>query len=134
MAVVVDDGDQHITDIVRGSDLLDSTARQRVLARHLGLIYPRVMHVPLLRDAVGRKLSKQNHAAPLDLARPVHTLNKAWKALGFDPLPAADVPTFWRTALDRWAARHGLAWQARSRSDPTWTKRSQSTGSSNSTA
>jgi glutamyl-Q tRNA(Asp) synthetase len=110
MVVVVDDGDQHITDIVRGSDLLDSTARQRVLARHLGLACPRVMHVPLLRDAVGRKLSKQNHAAALDLTHPVQTLNKAWTALGFEPLPATDVPAFWRMALERWAERHRLRW------------------------
>jgi glutamyl-Q tRNA(Asp) synthetase len=107
LVVVVDDGDQGITDIVRGSDLLDSTARQRVLARYLGLPCPRVMHVPLLRDALGRKLSKQNHAAPLDLTRPVETLHKAWQGLGFEPLRAPDVDTFWRMALERWAARYG---------------------------
>src|SRR5690606_4694066 len=44
--VVVDDGEQGVTDIVRGADLLDSTARQRVLARALGQTCPRVMHVP----------------------------------------------------------------------------------------
>src|SRR5690606_30155547 len=79
MVVVVDDGDQGITHIVRGADLLDSTARQQLLARHLGIVYPSVMHVPLLCDATGRKLSKQNHAAAMDITRPLPTLNKAWQ-------------------------------------------------------
>jgi hypothetical protein len=41
---------------------------------------------------------------------PVQTLNKAWTALGFEPLPATDVPAFWRMALERWAERHRLRW------------------------
>lgn len=109
MAVVVDDGEQGITHIVRGADLLDSTARQRVLARHLGIEYPSVMHVPLLCDARGRKLSKQNHAAAMDIARPLTTLNKAWEALGFEALAVNDISAFWQTAMERWAARYGDA-------------------------
>lgn len=108
MVVVVDDGQQGITHIVRGLDLLDSTARQRVLARHLGIEYPQVMHVPLLRDQAGRKLSKQNHAAAMDLAQPLQTLNKAWQALGFDSLPADSVEAFWNQAVARWAVRFGM--------------------------
>lgn len=108
MAVVIDDGEQQITDIVRGTDLLDSTARQQVLARHLGIPYPNVMHVPLLLDDAGRKLSKQNHATALNLAQPLPTLNKAWQALGFEALPETDVPSFWKTAQSRWAARFKL--------------------------
>src|SRR5690606_7498246 len=106
LAVVVDDGGQHISHIVRGADLLESTARQRVLARALGLRYPAVMHVPLLCDERGRKLSKQNHAAAMDLRDPVRTLNKAWQALGFEALSASDCAAFWREAVPRWAARH----------------------------
>lgn len=105
--VVVDDGLQGITDIVRGTDLLDSTARQRVLARMLGYEPPRVMHVPLLCDREGRKLSKQNHAPALDLADPLHTLRQAWGTLGFEPFSARDIETFWARALPLWAARHG---------------------------
>ncbi len=108
MVVVVDDGDQRITDIVRGSDLLDSTPRQRVLARALGIPYPRTMHVPLLCDENGRKLSKQNHAAAMDLTQPLSTLNKAWQALGFEALAVADVPAFWQIAQEQWARRFGI--------------------------
>jgi glutamyl-Q tRNA(Asp) synthetase len=108
MVVVVDDGQQGITHIVRGLDLLDSTPRQRMLACALGIEYPVAMHVPLLRDEAGRKLSKQNHAAAMDLEQPLVTLNRAWQALGFEALQAQDVPAFWQLALERWAARFGL--------------------------
>jgi glutamyl-Q tRNA(Asp) synthetase len=63
LAVVVDDGAQGITDVVRGEDLTDNTARQILLQRQLGLPQPRYLHTPLLRMADGRKLSKQ-HGAP----------------------------------------------------------------------
>ncbi|HUH61240.1 MAG TPA: tRNA glutamyl-Q(34) synthetase GluQRS [Candidimonas sp.] len=105
LVVVVDDGDQGITHIVRGADLLDSTARQQLLARHLGIRYPSVMHVPLLLDDTGRKLSKQNHAAALDLANPVRTLNKAWQALGFEALAVRDIESFWTAARNRFVLR-----------------------------
>lgn len=107
LVVVVDDGDQGITHIVRGADLLESTARQRVLARALGLRYPEAMHVPLLCDETGRKLSKQNHAAAMDLHDPVLTLNKAWQALGFEALSVPDCAAFWDTAVERWDGRWG---------------------------
>ncbi|KAA0891153.1 tRNA glutamyl-Q(34) synthetase GluQRS [Pusillimonas sp. ANT_WB101] len=105
LVVVIDDGEQGITDIVRGADLLDSTARQRVLARLLGYPMPRVMHVPLMRDEMGRKLSKQNHAAAMDLTRPMKTLNLAWQALGFEPLSASNTTAFWAAAIPQWASR-----------------------------
>lgn len=108
LVVVVDDGEQGITHIVRGADLLDSTARQRVLARQLGIAYPRVMHVPLLLDEAGRKLSKQNHAAAMDLSQPMRTLNHAWEALGFKAIAAADPASFWQAAQALWTARYGL--------------------------
>lgn len=111
LVVVVDDGAQGITHIVRGADLLDSTARQRMLARHLGLDYPTVMHVPLLLDPEGRKLSKQNHAAAMDITRPLDTLNQAWQALGFEALVAQDVDAFWAAALERWANRYSQSQQ-----------------------
>lgn len=60
LAVVVDDGLMGVTDVVRGSDLLESTPRQILLQRELGLPIPRYWHVPLMRDAAGRRLSKRD--------------------------------------------------------------------------
>ncbi len=106
LAVVVDDAAQSVTDVVRGFDLLGSTARQRVLARLLNLPLPRVMHVPLVADAAtGLKLSKQNGALPLDVSRPLLVLQTAWQTLGFAPLPATDVERFFTVAIARWATR-----------------------------
>jgi glutamyl-Q tRNA(Asp) synthetase len=107
LAVVVDDAAQGVTDIVRGADLLSSTARQRVLARLLGLPSPRVMHVPLVLDpATGLKLSKQNHAPPLDLSHPTHELARAWRALGFAPIAAETPSAFLAAATRQWGARY----------------------------
>lgn len=108
LAVVVDDAEQGITDIVRGADLLSSTARQRVLARLLGALPPRVLHVPLITDpASGLKLSKQNGAPPLDTTRPLAMLTQAWQALGFAPSAARTPETFLVAATAQWAARFG---------------------------
>ncbi|WP_345796495.1 glutamyl-Q tRNA(Asp) synthetase [Castellaniella sp. MT123] len=107
LVVVVDDGLQGITDIVRGADLLDSTARQRQLARALGLPCPRVLHTPLIRDRDGRKLSKQNHAPALNLGQPLECLQQAWAALGFDRLPATALAAFWPQAMAQWRQRFG---------------------------
>ncbi len=103
--VVIDDADQGITDVVRGADLLDSTARQRVLQRILGLPLPRTLHVPLALDAHGLKLSKQNHAPALDLEQPLRTLGRAWAFLGFAPLQADSPDDFWSQATALWAQR-----------------------------
>lgn len=110
LAVVVDDGAQGVTDVVRGADLLGSTARQRVLARLLDLPVPRVMHVPLIVDPEsGMKLSKQNGAPALDTGRPLQTLGQAWRDLGFEDFGASDVPVFLAEAAARWARRFPLA-------------------------
>jgi glutamyl-Q tRNA(Asp) synthetase len=109
LAVVVDDTEQGVSDIVRGTDLLSSTARQQMLARHLGRAFPRVMHVPLVIDAQGRKLSKQNHAPALDCTRPLVMLNAAWQQLGFEAVAVPDTQAFWAAAQGRWAARFSIA-------------------------
>lgn len=107
--VVIDDADQGVTDIVRGADLLDSTARQHVLAKLLGYRVPRVMHVPLVYDETDHKLSKQNHAPPFDSINAISTLNKAWRHLGFEPVSAPASPRhFWSEAIPRWAARFNI--------------------------
>lgn len=66
LAVVVDDAEQQITDVVRGSDLLCSTPRQILLQRLLGYRTPDYLHVPIAVDASGEKLSKQTHAPALE--------------------------------------------------------------------
>ena len=85
LAVVVDDGAQDITHVVRGEDLADNTARQILLQQALGLPTPAYLHTPLVRGANGEKLSKQNGAQALDLANPLAALNQAAQVLG---LPA----------------------------------------------
>jgi glutamyl-Q tRNA(Asp) synthetase len=62
LAVVVDDADQRVSDVVRGVDLLDSTPRQIQLQRALGLPRPRYLHLPVAVNAAGEKLSKQTRA------------------------------------------------------------------------
>jgi len=88
LAVVVDDAYQGITDIVRGSDLLESTARQKFLQNLLQLPGPRYAHVPVAVNEQGQKLSKQHFARPLDLARSVAALHQALSFLGQKPEPA----------------------------------------------
>lgn len=106
LVMVVDDAWQGITDIVRGADLLSSTGRQIKLAEALGHTYPRVMHLPLVLDDNGNKLSKQNHAQPFNCNKPVPVLNQAWQRLGFEPLTGLhDAQGFWRTAMPLWASR-----------------------------
>lgn len=109
LVVVVDDIDQGITHIVRGDDLLDSTARQRQLARALGHELPPTLHVPLLLDAHGRKLSKQNRAPAIDTGQPLQALMRAWQALGFTPFATDSLQAFWPQAIARWAGRFPLS-------------------------
>ena len=65
LAVIVDDAAQGVTDVVRGADLIDSTARQIHLQRLLGYPTPRYLHIPAVVNAAGEKLSKQTGAAPV---------------------------------------------------------------------
>ena len=67
LAVVVDDAAQGITDIVRGADLWDNTPRQRWLQLLLDLPQPRTLHVAVVTNAAGEKLSKQTGARALAL-------------------------------------------------------------------
>jgi len=82
LAVVVDDAAQGVTDVVRGEDLADNTARQILLQRALGLPTPRYLHTPLVLGADGEKLSKQNGAQALDTTKPLAALNQAARVLG----------------------------------------------------
>lgn len=82
LAVVVDDAEQGISEVVRGADLLDSTARQIHLQQLLGYSRPRYLHVPAAVNAAGEKLSKQTGAAPIDVTRSEDELRRALAFLG----------------------------------------------------
>ena len=103
LAVVVDDGEQGITDVVRGADLLSSTPRQIWLQNLLALPTPTYLHVPVAINAVGEKLSKQTRAAPLP-DEPVPALLAAWRFLGQTEPPDASrsVAEFWSWAHASW--------------------------------
>lgn len=82
LAVVVDDHAQGVDEVVRGADLLGSTARQILLQRALGLPTPTYAHLPLLLDAQGRKLSKSLASAPVAHWPVMSTLGALWQLLG----------------------------------------------------
>jgi len=106
LAVVVDDADQGITDVVRGADLLESTSRQIYLQRCLGVPTPRYCHLPVATDAMGEKLSKQTRAAPVDPARPTEALARALAFLGHAPpaeLGRAGTGELWEWAIANWS-------------------------------
>ena len=103
LAVVVDDSAQGITDVIRGADLLGSTARQRLLGRALGLADLRYMHVPVVLAEDGEKLSKQNGAIAVDTRHPVEVLSQAFGHLGFGPSAESSLDGWLADATRRWA-------------------------------
>ena len=109
LAVVIDDADQEITHVVRGADLLESTARQIYLQRLLNKKTPDYLHVPVITNDRGEKLSKQTGAQALDVSQPVSTLLAAAKALELDITAEAinSVQTFYDAAVPAWARRFG---------------------------
>ncbi|MDZ7735998.1 MAG: tRNA glutamyl-Q(34) synthetase GluQRS [Gammaproteobacteria bacterium] len=87
LAVVIDDADTGITDIVRGADLLDSTAPQILLQQLLDYPTPEYLHLPVALGMDGRKISKQNHAAAIADQPPAQVLWQALNFLGQEPDP-----------------------------------------------
>jgi glutamyl-Q tRNA(Asp) synthetase len=105
LAVVVDDAEQGITDVVRGADLLDNTPRQIFLQQALGLQTPRYSHIPLVRTAEGKKLSKQSGAIAIDASQPVQELQRAGRHLGLATAETQSVDAFLRMAVNLWRDR-----------------------------
>ena len=104
LAVVVDDAEQGITHVVRGADLLDSTARQIYLQRLLGLATPRYAHLPVAVNARGEKLSKQTRARAIDRANARPAIVEALRFLGHEvpEFEASSVKAIWDWALRNW--------------------------------
>jgi glutamyl-Q tRNA(Asp) synthetase len=102
LAVVVDDFEQGITDVVRGADLLGSTPRQMLLQQRLGYPTPRYGHLPVAVNRGGEKLSKQTLAAPLDEAEAPLQLGRALAFLGHEPPQTRDLAAIWEWALTNW--------------------------------
>ena len=103
LATVVDDAAQGVTDVVRGGDLLESTAWQLGLQQALGLPTPRYLHLPVVTEPDGGKLSKSARALPLDAGAAPALLRRALELLGQAPPPETDeIQAIWRAALARW--------------------------------
>jgi glutamyl-Q tRNA(Asp) synthetase len=105
LAVVVDDAEQGITDVVRGNDLLSSTARQILLQEALGLPRPAYMHLPLAVDDKGLKLSKTDDAPALSRSAPAMQVVAALEFLRQAPpggLECAPLAEVWQWALAHW--------------------------------
>ncbi len=85
LAVIVDDAEQGINEIVRGTDLLDSTPRQIYLQQLLGFPTPRYLHLPIATNEDGSKISKQSHAAAIEIEKPSKVIFEALQFLGQSP-------------------------------------------------
>ncbi|UFH49995.1 tRNA glutamyl-Q(34) synthetase GluQRS [Pseudomonas sp. KNUC1026] len=106
LAVVLDDGLQGVTDIVRGADLLDSTPRQLYLQELLGLPAPRYLHVPLITQPDGHKLGKSYRSPPLEAGQAPALLTRALRALGQRPpdtLEHLPVQEALQWAIEHWS-------------------------------
>lgn len=105
LAAVLDDFDQGITDVVRGSDLLTATCVHVHLAGVLGLPQPRYWHIPVLCDENGEKLSKRHRSAAVAELPVAQIALSALRHIGGEPpeeLTGAAPETLWRWAQEYW--------------------------------
>lgn len=104
LVVVLDDNYQGITEIVRGADLLPVTAKQISLYQLFNFTIPNYCHLPLALDSHGNKLSKQNHASPIDIKKTKLLTVQALQFLG------QQIPENWQDATQKalldWAISH----------------------------
>lgn len=104
-AVVIDDDLQHVNQIVRGFDLLDETPKQIYLQQLLGLATPGYMHVPIIVDEQGYKLSKQTQAMAVGLASPHRVVFELLALLKQNPpieLQQAPITELLSWAIEHW--------------------------------
>lgn len=108
LAVVVDDAAAGITHVVRGSDLLDSTARQLYLQQLLGYATPHYCHLPVITNGQGQKFSKQNQAPALVDGDAAHNLRHGLRFLHQPEPPAAltTVEPLLAHAIEHWSLQH----------------------------
>jgi len=109
LAVVVDDAEQGITDVVRGLDLYDNTPRQRLLQLALGVPTPSYLHLPLVVEGSGVKLSKSRRSIPADPAQAPKLLATVLRWLGHPPpdmLRDAPVTALLPWAISQWNPSH----------------------------
>lgn len=109
LAVVVDDAEQGVTHVVRGTDLLESTGRQIYLQHLLGYPTPSYLHVPVVVNDAGEKLSKQTGATALDTNNPIGELLRAARFLQLPVDRADSIAHFWEQALAAWSLRFSRA-------------------------
>ncbi|RTZ15000.1 tRNA glutamyl-Q(34) synthetase GluQRS [Vibrio aquaticus] len=105
LAVVLDDIDQGITEVVRGADLIEPTGRQISLYKMLNQSPVSYLHLPLALDKNGQKLSKQNHAKAIDNRNPKPALLDAMSFLGFDineEIRAAAIGEIIQWGVEKW--------------------------------
>ncbi|MBT8096639.1 MAG: tRNA glutamyl-Q(34) synthetase GluQRS [Woeseia sp.] len=105
LAVVIDDADQGISEVVRGIDLLDSTPRHIYLQQLLNFDTPDYFHIPVAENRLGQKLSKLTGAPGLPLAEPRPQLLAALRSLGQatpTELANSSIADIWRFAISQW--------------------------------
>ncbi len=110
LAVVIDDAEQDITHVVRGQDLLSNTARQMYLQQILGYRYPQYLHLPLVLDVNGEKLSKQTLATAIPTEDPKAVLAQLRQAaihLGLKNLPDGE-----NISIAQWLLSATHAWKS----------------------
>jgi glutamyl-Q tRNA(Asp) synthetase len=108
LAVVVDDAEQGISELVRGADLIESTPRQMHLQNLLGLPTPDYLHLPVALSLQREKLSKQTFATRADASNPLPMLFQILRFLGQEPDPElmqGSLDDFWRWAVAHWDVR-----------------------------
>lgn len=104
LACAVDEFEQGITEVIRGADLLDSTFRQLFIQALLGLKHAQYGHLPVLVQSDGKKLSKQNRAAPIEAKNASSNLMRCLTALGQNPVASLSGAT--PAEVVSWAIRH----------------------------